>query len=98
MHQQNTTKAFTTLFGAVVNFVALIHCSGIHAEVGELAEWVGHDLESKSSERSVFIGGTLGWSFGFAGQNTLGGTNVERARQEVNNGVEHGLNTLVFER
>ena len=77
---------------------ALVELAAVDADVGELADVrVGHDLERQRGERRVVVGRALELLDALdvdAGDRRQ----VERAGQEVDDGVEHGLHALVLER
>src|SRR5436190_11851861 len=73
--------------------------AGVDADVGELAEvLVAHDLERESGERLVLARGALDGNVLLVHRVALDGADVERARQELDDRVEHGLDALVLER
>ncbi len=77
---------------------ALVERAGVDAEVGELADVrVGHDLEGERGERRVVVGLALELLVALE-VHALDGREVERAGQEVDDGVEQGLHALVLER
>ena len=97
VHQQDAAEALAPLLGGVVDLVALVDHARVHTEVGELAERVGDDLEGERSERRLLVG-LAGDDLVTAQVGADGRRDVERARQEVDDGVEHRLNALVLER
>src|SRR5215471_17022549 len=71
----------------------------VHPDVGELAQvLVGHDLEGQRRERLLRVGVPLDRLPLVAYRVALDGRDVQRARQVVDDGVEHGLHALVLER
>src|ERR1019366_8886485 len=77
--------------------VALLQMSGVDADERKLTDKrVGHDLEGQGRKRRLVVGGALNL-FPRVGVNALDGQNIERRRQIVHHGVEHGLNALVLE-
>ena len=98
VHQQDAAETLAVFLGGVVDLFALADLAGVHAEVGQLAERVGDDLERQCGELLVL--GTTGDRDLLAALHldALGRRDVERARQEVDDGVEHRLHTLVLER
>ena len=82
----------------VEDLAALLERAGVDPEVGELADvGVGHDLEGEGRERLV-VGGLALELLVALEVHALGGRQVERARQVVDDGVEQGLHALVLER
>ena len=70
----------------------------VDPQVGELAdEGVGHDLEGQGREGVAVVGLALLDVLGVVRLVPLGGREVERAGQVVDDGVEHGLDALVLE-
>ena len=96
VHQQDPTETLALLLGRVVDLVALVDLAGVDAEVGQLAERVGDDLERQRGERVVARATRDRLVAAHVG--ALGGRDVERRRQVVDDGVEHRLDTLVLER
>ena len=71
--------------------------SGVDADEGKLTdERVGHDLESQGRKRRLVVGGAFNF-FPRVRVNALNRRNIERRRQIVDHGVEHGLHALVLE-
>ena len=96
VHQEDAAESLALLLGRVVDLVTLVDLAGVDAEVGQLAERVGDDLERQRGERLVV--GSTGDGFVAAHVGALGGRDVERRRQVVDDGVEHRLDALVLER
>ncbi len=98
MHLEDLADAFLLALGGVKHGVARGDGAGVDAHEHELAiERVGRDLEDQGRER--IIGGRLAIDLdGFVLRiETDDGRNVLRARQVVDDGVQHRLNTLVLE-
>ncbi len=97
VHQQDAAEALALLLDRVVDLVALVHRAGVDAEVRQLAEGIGDDLERQGGERRLVVGlahdGLVATQVG-----ALRRRDVERARQVVDDGVEHRLDALVLER
>ena len=53
VHQQDAAEALAPLLGGVVDLVALVDRARVDAEVGQLAERVGDDLERQRGERRL---------------------------------------------
>ena len=53
VHQQDAAETLALLLGRVVDLVALVDLARVDAEVGQLAERVGDDLERQRGERLV---------------------------------------------
>ena len=56
VHQQDAAETLALLLGRVVDLFALADLARVDAEVGELAERVGDDLERQRGERRVVVG------------------------------------------
>ena len=97
VHQQDAAEPLAPFLGRVVDLVALVDLAGVDAEVGELAERVADDLEGEGGERRLLVG-LAGDDFVAAQVGARRRRDVERARQEVDDGVEHRLHALVLER
>ena len=97
VHQQDAAEPLAALFRRVVRLFALVDLARVHPEVGELAERVADDLERKGGERSLLVS-LAGDDFIAAQVGARRRWDVERARQEVDDGVEHRLYALVLER
>ena len=98
VHLEDLADAFLLALGGVKHGVARGDGAGVDAHEHELAvERVGRDLEDQGRER--IIGGRLAIDLdGFVLRiETDDGRNVLRARQVVDDGVQHRLNTLVLE-
>ena len=97
VHLKDPANALLAALRGVEHGGALLKGAGVHTQVGELAdERVAHDLESKSGKGLVVSCLALeGLAVLHVG--TRGRTDVERARQEVDHGVEHRLDALVLE-
>ena len=106
VHFQEAADALAALLGGVVDARPRGQHARIHAEERELTdERVGHDLERQRRKRRLVLGRTLD-------QHRLrvlrvgllvrvdpdDRRHVERRRQEVHDGVEQRLHTLVLER
>ena len=97
VHQQDAAEALALLLDGVVDLVALVDRARVDAEVRQLAERVGDDLERQRGERRLVVG--LARDVLVAAQvRAVRRRDVERARQEVDDGVEHRLDALVLER
>ena len=98
VHQQDAPEALLAVLGRVVDLVALVDRARVDAEVGELAERVGHDLEGQRGERRLLVGLALDdVSSPLMSVPSAGGMSSGLG-QEVDDGVEHGLHALVLER
>ena len=85
----------------VEHAAAALELARVDADVGELAdERVGHDLEGQGREGLVVVGESVGRAVLVALDDleALHRRDVERARQEVDDGVEQRLHALVLER
>ena len=80
----------------VVDLGALVERARVDAEVGELAVGVGHDLEGQRGERRLLVGRALERLVALQ-VHARGRRDVERRRQEVDDGVEQRLHALVLE-
>ena len=96
VHQQDAAEPLALLLGRVVDLFALADLARVDPEVGELAERVGDDLERQRRERLVVRAAVDVLVAAHVG--AVGGRDVERRRQEVDDGVEHRLHALVLER
>ena len=97
VHQQDAAEALAPLLDRVVDLVALVDRARVDAEVRQLAERVGDDLERQRGERRLVVG-LAGDVLVAAQVRALRRRDVERARQVVDDGVEHRLDALVLER
>ena len=98
VHLEDLADAFLLLLGGVEDGVARLDGTGVHAHEHELAvERVGGDLEDQCGER--IIGGRLAVDLDglVLRVEADDGRNVLRARQVVDDGVQHRLHTLVLE-
>ena len=98
VHQQDAAETLALLLDRVVDLVALVDDAGVDAEVRQLAERVGDDLERQRGERGLLVGLARRSSSSPLTLVPCGRRDVERARQEVDDGVEHRLDALVLER
>ena len=98
VHQQDAAETLAALLGRVVDLVTLVDLAAVDAEVGQLAERIGNDLERQRGEWLVDRRLAVQDLFLMVGPGALRRRDVERARQEVDDGVEHRLDTLVLER
>ena len=98
VHQQDAAEALAPLLGGVVDLFALVDRARVDAEVGQLAERVGDDLERQRGERLVLGRLAVEDLVLVVRLGALRRRDVERAGQEVDDGVEHGLDALVLER
>ena len=98
VHQQDAAEALAALLGGVVDLVALVDLAAVDPEVGQLAERVGDDLERQRGERLVARRLAVEDLVLVVRLGALRRRDVERARQEVDDGVEHRLDALVLER
>ena len=98
VHLEDLADAFLLALRGIEHVVARLDGAGIDAHEHELAiERVRRDLEHKGRERVVH-GGLAVDLDGFIGRiEADDGRNVLRARQIVNNGIEHRLHALVLE-
>ena len=96
VHAQDAPDALLAVLGRVVDLRTLLELARVDAEVGELAVGVGDDLERQRRERLVLA--RLALDRLALHVDALGGLDVERRRQEVDDRVEHGLHALVLER
>ena len=85
------------LLDRVVDLVALVDGARVDAEVRQLAERVGDDLERQRGERGLLVG-LAGDVLVALDVGAVRRRDVERAGQEVDDGVEHRLDALVLER
>ena len=98
VHLEDAAHPLLVGGAGVEDLIALVELARVHPEVGEAADvGVGHDLECQRRERLGVVGLALVGLTG-AGVLTLDRRHVERRRQEVDNGVEQGLDALVLER
>ena len=97
VHAQDATDALLAVLGGVVDLRALLERARVDAEVRELAVGVGDDLERERGERLVLAGLALDRLLALH-VGALRRRDVERRRQVVDDGVEHGLHALVLER
>ena len=98
VHQQDAAEALAAFLGRVVDLVALVDLAAVDAEVGQLAERVGDDLERQRGERLVDRRLAVEDLVLVVRLGALRRRDVERARQEVDDRVEHRLDALVLER
>ena len=95
VHLEDAAEALAVVLDRVVDVGARLRLTGVHADVGELADVrVGHDLEGEGREGLLGVGVT---NLGLAlevGAVDLG--DVERAREVVDDGVEELLDALVL--
>ena len=97
VHLQDAAHPLLAVLGEVEGARPLGQGARVDAQVGELADvGVGHDLERESRERLGVVG--LALHRVALGVETLGGNDVERAREQVHDRVEHRLDGLVLER
>ena len=96
VHAQDAPDALLAVLGGVVDLRTLLELARVDAEVGELAVGVGDDLERERGERLVLAG--LALDRLAVHVDALGGLDVDRRGQEVDDRVEHGLHALVLER
>ena len=98
VHLQDPADAFLAVTRRVEDGRALVQLAAVHAHVGELADvGVGHDLEGQRRERRRVLRRALELLDALdvdAGDRWQ----VDRAGQEVDHRVEHGLHALVLER
>ena len=97
VHQQDPAEALAPLLGRVVDLFALVDRARVDPEVGELAERIAHDLERQRGKRGLLVGLACDRLVALE-VGALGRRDVERAGQEVDDGVEHRLDALVLER
>ena len=97
VHQQDAADALLAILRRVVDLAALLELARVDAEVGELAELVGDDLEREGGERRGLVGRTLEHLEALDVDARRDGK-IERRRQEVDDRVEHRLDALVLER
>ena len=97
VHQQQATDALALLLDGVVELLALADLARVDPEVRELAEGIANDLERQRGERLVLVRLALDDLLAVQA-GALRRRDVERARQVVDDGVEHGLHALVLER
>ena len=98
MHLEDLADAFLLLLGGVEHGVARLDGAGVDAHEDELAvERVRRDLEDQSGERVIGRRVTIDFVGLVLRIETDDGRHVLRARQVVDDGVQHRLNTLVLE-
>ena len=98
VHQQHAADALLAVLGAVQHAGRRFEHARIDAGEGERAhERVGHDLEGERRERRVVARRQRDRLVG-AHLHALDVGHVDRRRQVVDDGVEHGLHALVLER
>ena len=101
VHHQDAADPLGPAGRDVEHTRACLETARVDAEVGELADvGVGHDLEGERRERLVVVG-LAHRRAGLLALDRLGAVDrrhVERAREEVEHGVEQRLDALVLER
>jgi hypothetical protein len=98
VHQQHAADALLAVLGAVQHAGRRFEHARIDAGEGERAhERVGHDLEGERGKRRVVARRQRDRLVG-AHLHALDVGHVDRRRQVVDDGVEHGLHALVLER
>ena len=98
VHLEDAADPLLAVLGRVDHARALGQGARVDPQVGELADvGVGHDLEGQGRERGRVVGRALDLDALLAGDGAHGRRDVERARQVVDDGVEHGLDALVLE-
>ena len=98
VHQQHAADALLAVLGAVQHAGRRFEHARIDAREGERAdERIGHDLEGKRGQRRVVARRQRDRLVG-AHLDALDVGHVDRRRQVVDDGVEHGLHALVLER
>ena len=99
VHLEDLADAFLLALRGIEHVVARLHNARVDTHEHELAvERVGRDLEDEGRERIV-EGGLAVDLDGFVGRIEANDRrNVLRARQVVDDGVQHRLHTLVLER
>jgi hypothetical protein len=99
VHLEELPDALLLALGRVDDLSAGGHLARVHPDVGELAEErVRRDLEGQRGEGLGHVGLADDDGVGVADRVALDRRDVERGRQVVDDGVEHGLNALVLER
>ena len=99
VHLEQLADALLLALGRVDDLRAARHVTRVDPDVGELAEErVRRDLERQRRERLARVGRAHDDVLVVAGTVALGGGHVERRREVVEHGVEHGLDALVLER
>ncbi len=98
VHLEDLADAFLLLLGGVEHGVARLDGAGVDAHEDEFAvERVRRDLEDQSGERVIGRRVTIDFVGLVLRIETDDGRHVLRARQVVDDGVQHRLNTLVLE-
>src|SRR6185437_13669442 len=91
VHLQQATDALPTVLAAVGDIGTGGKFAGVDAEVGKAAnEWVGHNLKGQRGKGGILIRLDRDRLFA-AGDDALNRGNVQRRRQEGDDGVEHRL-------
>jgi hypothetical protein len=97
LNLDEAADAFAFVGARVINRVPFAQLAGINAEENELAnEWVAPQLEGERAELGIVVSRNL-HRLACVGVLTLGGRNVERAREIIHNRVYKVLYALVFE-
>lgn len=99
VHLEQLAQPLLLALGRVDHLGTGFHDTGVHADVGQLAEERVHrDLERQRREGLVDRRLAADDLVFLAGHVTLHGLDVQRRRQVVDDRVEHGLHALVLER
>ena len=97
VHQQHAADALTAIAGRIDDARAADQRARIDAAERDRAdERIVHDLEGQHRHRRFVVGQTLDFLAGLD-VDALGRRNIQRARQEVDDRVEQGLDALVLE-
>ena len=98
VHLQDAPDPLLAVLGRVEDGLALGQLARVDPDVGQLADvGIGHDLERQRREGLDCRRPALEL-LDALDVHALGRRDVDRARQEVDDGVEHGLHALVLER
>ena len=99
VHLVDLADPLLAALGRVEHLGAGLELAGVDADVGQLAEvLVGHDLEGQRGERLGRVRVPLDDDLLVADRMALDRRDVDRARQEVDDRVQHRLHALVLER
>ena len=98
LHLEELAEAFLLTLSRVKNLLTLGRVTGVHTGVDELTvERVSCNLVGQSRERLISGSLTGELLFLIRGARALHSGHIQRGRQVLDHGIQHGLNTTVLE-